>query len=141
MQTSRHFVRTFVELASGMQYGHYDFQCGFLFFLVIIHRDTTSVVLHADGIVFVDGDFDVIAIAGECFVNGVVHHLVDQMVKSFVTNVANIHRGAFFSLLLSLPALGYCWRNIPRYWSEFVLQSFLMHIIYLKFQNYKKKMR
>ena len=36
MQTSRYLVGTFVELTSGMQYGHYNFQCGFLFLFVIV---------------------------------------------------------------------------------------------------------
>lgn len=76
MQTSRYLVGTFVELTSGMQYGHYNFQCGFLFLFVIVYRDTTSVVLYGDGVVLVNGDFDVVAIAGKCLVDGVVHNLV-----------------------------------------------------------------
>ena len=63
------FVGTFVELTSGMQYGHYNFQCGFLFLFVIVYRDTTSVVLYGDGVVLVNGDFDVVAIAGKCLVD------------------------------------------------------------------------
>ena len=93
MQTSRYLIGTFVELTSGMQYGHYNFQCGFLFLFVIVYRDTTSVVLYGDGVVLVNGDFDVVAIAGKCLVDGVVHNLVHQVVKSFAANVANIHRG------------------------------------------------
>ena len=48
LQTSGYLVRTLVEFTSGMQYGHGNFQCRLLFFLVIVHRNTASVVLYCD---------------------------------------------------------------------------------------------
>jgi hypothetical protein len=61
---------------------------------VEVNRNTTSVVLYGDRVVFVDGYFNVVAIAGESFVDRVVHNFINQVVKSFRTNVTNIHCGA-----------------------------------------------
>ena len=58
-----------------------------------INRNTTSVILYSDGIIFVDGYFNVVAIAGERFVDRVIHNFINQVVKSFHANVTNIHRG------------------------------------------------
>jgi hypothetical protein len=50
---------------------------------------------HADGVVGVDGDHDVVAVAGQRFVDGVVHHLEHQVVQAgAVGRVADVHAGA-----------------------------------------------
>ncbi|CCY55749.1 putative uncharacterized protein [Bacteroides eggerthii CAG:109] len=56
-----------------------------------IYRNTASVILYGNGVVFVDSNFDVVAITGERFINRVVHNFVNQVMKSFDTNVADIH--------------------------------------------------
>lgn len=95
VQTAGYFIRTFVELAACVQHGHNDFQSGFLFLLVPVYRNTATVVLYGDGVVFIDGDFDVVAIAGHGFVDGVVHHFVHQMVQTVLADVSDIHGGTF----------------------------------------------
>lgn len=95
MQTARHLVGTFVELASGMEHGHDDFQGRFLFLGVEVHGDTAAVILYGNGVVFVDGYFDVVAVAGHGFVDGVVHHFVYQVVQTVFADVADVHGGAF----------------------------------------------
>ncbi len=43
----------------------------------------------------VDGDQDVVAVAGQRFVDGVVHHLEHQVVQAgAIGRVANVHAGA-----------------------------------------------
>ena len=113
VQTSGNLVRTFVELTSGVQYGHNYFQCGFLFLLVIVYRNTTSVVLYGNRIIFVDGHFDVVAITGERFVDRVVHNFINQMVESFDTNVTNIHRGALSYRFQTFQYLDVLGRIVP----------------------------
>ena len=74
-----------------------------------INRNTTSVILYSDGIIFVDGYFNVVAIAGERFVDRVIHNFINQVVKSFRTNVTNIHRGTLsnsFQTFQNLDVLG-----------------------------------
>ena len=62
VQTTGNFIRTFVELTTGMKHCHCYFQCWFLFFFMEIYGDTASIVLYGDWIVFVDGYFNVVAI-------------------------------------------------------------------------------
>ena len=91
VQTTGNFVGTLVEFTAGMQHGHDNFESGFLFFFVKVYRNTASVVLYGDRVIFVDGNFDVVAITGERFVDGVVYNLVNQVMESLGTNVADVH--------------------------------------------------
>ena len=68
---------------------------------MLIHGDTAAVVAHCDGIVLPYCDVYVVAVAGKGLVDGVIHHLRYQVVKSFHTGVANIHRRAFTHCLKS----------------------------------------
>ena len=95
VQSAGHFVGAFVELAACVQHGHDDFQGRFLFLLMEVDGDASAVVLDGDGVVGVDGYFDVVAIACHGFVDGVVHHFVDQVVQAVFTDVADIHGGTF----------------------------------------------
>ena len=94
MKSTRDLVTALVELTAGMQHSHHHFQSALVHLLMFIHRDTTSVVLHGDGVVFIDGYFDVFAVSCHRLVDGVVHSLVHQMVQSFFTDVTNIHSRA-----------------------------------------------
>ena len=42
-----------------------------------------------------DDDLDFVAIAGHGLVDGVVHHLVNQVVEAFVAGIADVHGRAF----------------------------------------------
>jgi hypothetical protein len=99
MESTRDFVGVLVEFAAGMQDAHDDFGSGALGFVLVIHldadRDATAVVADGDGVVGVDGDDDVVAVAGQGFVDGVVdnfeHHVVQA---SAIGGVADVHAGA-----------------------------------------------
>ena len=81
VESARDLVGPFVELASGVQLGHHDFgrvEAG----LVRPHRDAAPVVDHRHGVVDVDRDRDLAAVAGERLVDRVVHHLVDEVVEA-----------------------------------------------------------
>ena len=56
-----------------------------------INGDTTTIILYLDRIIFVDDDLDVIAVACEGFVDGVIYYLVYQVMESLFTNVAYVH--------------------------------------------------
>ena len=92
VKTTRHLVRAFVKLTSGVEYGHNYFKCRFLFFFVIVYRNTTAVILYSNGIVFVDEYFNVVAVTGQGFVNRVVYNFINQVVQALFTDVANVHR-------------------------------------------------
>ncbi len=52
-----------------MEHGEHHLQGRLLLLLVIIYRDTASVILYRNGIVFVDNDIDLCTIAGQCFID------------------------------------------------------------------------
>ena len=94
MQTAGNLVGTFVELTTGVQYGHYNLQSALSLFLVHVHGDTATIVLHGYAIVFVNRYLDVCTISGQCLVDGVVHSLVNEVVQTLLADVADVHGGA-----------------------------------------------
>jgi hypothetical protein len=61
-----------------------------------IHRNSTAVVGDSYGFIGVDGDGDLGAITSKCFVDGVVDHLENHVVKtSTVIGVSDVHAGPF----------------------------------------------
>ena len=92
VQTAGHFIRTLVELTAGMQHRHHHLQRTHALFFVDVDGNAATVVLHYDGTVLANRHFDVGAIAGQGFVDGVIHRFIDQMVQAFLANVADVHR-------------------------------------------------
>jgi hypothetical protein len=86
VQAARHLVAVLVELAAGVQLGQRDFGRAALGLVLVVHLhpggDAAAVVHHADRVVGVDGHHDVVAVAGQRFVNRVVHHLKHQVVQA-----------------------------------------------------------
>ncbi len=86
VQAARHLVAVLVELAARMQLGQRDLSCAALGLVLVVHLhaggDAAAVVHHADGVVGVDGHHNVVAMAGQRLVNGVVHHLEHQVVQA-----------------------------------------------------------
>ena len=70
------------ELPARMEFGQNHLDAGQLFFGVFVDRHTATIVLHLDRSVFVDGDFDFLAVTGECFVDAVVDDLVGQVIRT-----------------------------------------------------------
>ena len=64
-------------------------------FGVNIDRNTASIILYPDGIVFFQYDQNGIAIARHRFVDTVVDNFVYQMMQPVRTGRADIHSGAF----------------------------------------------
>ena len=56
-------------------------------------RDATAVVDHLDAATVEQADEDGVAVAGQCLVDGVVHHLVDQVVQAALTGGTDVHAG------------------------------------------------
>ena len=94
MKSTRHFVAVLIELSSGVENGHDNFQCGFLFLLLEVNRNSTAVVEHRDRSVLVDCHIDVLRKPCQGLVDRVVHHFVHEMVKPPYSHVPDIHRWA-----------------------------------------------
>ena len=91
MQTAGYFVASLIELTTGMQHGHDDFQGTLVLFLVHIHRDATSVVLNSDAVVLIDCNFNVCTESGQSFVDGVVHRLIHEVMEALFADITDVH--------------------------------------------------
>ena len=96
MQAARNLVAVLVELAAGVQFGQRNFGRRAFGLVLVVHLDAggnaAAVVHHADGVVGVDGDYDVVAVTGQRFVDGVVHDFEHQVVQAgAVRGVADVH--------------------------------------------------
>ncbi len=74
-----------VELAPGVQGGEHHLDRGPLLHRVVVHRDAAAVVGHPDPAVGEQGDLDPVAVTGQRLIDGVVHHLLDQVVQTALT--------------------------------------------------------
>jgi len=104
VQAPRNLVAVLVELAARVELGHHNFGRTPLGVVLVIPldtgRNTATVINHGDRVVGVDGDNDFITVASECLIDGVVHHLKDQMVQTgTVGGITDIHARAFSNRL------------------------------------------
>jgi hypothetical protein len=56
-----------------------------------VHRDAAAIVTDGDGAIDMDIDQNVIAVAGQMLVHGVIEHLRDAVMQSPLVRAANIH--------------------------------------------------
>jgi hypothetical protein len=96
VQSTGNFVAGAVELPAGVQLGHYHLGGGHLLIVNhhVVHGNAAAVVHHRDGVVDVDGDFDLVGESGQRFVHGVIHDFVHQVVQAKFAGRADVHGGA-----------------------------------------------
>src|SRR5690606_1500102 len=106
VQTAGNLVAVVVELSAGMQHGHDDLGGGTAFLGMDVHGNAAAVVRDGDGVVGVDGDRDLGAVAGQGLVDGVVHDLEDHVVQArAVIGIADVHAGTLAHRFQSLQYL------------------------------------
>ena len=79
-----------------MKFGHHDLRRGALFLVAVldVRGDAATVVGHADRIVGVDDDLDVVAPALQRFVDGIVQDFEHHVVQAgAIGRVADVHTG------------------------------------------------
>ena len=91
MQTAGDLIAAAAELAAGVEHRVNDLQSGPSGLGLDVHGDTTTIVSDGDGVAGVDGDGDMLTIARQGFIDGVVHDLIDQMMKTAGGGGADIH--------------------------------------------------
>ena len=121
VQTAGHLVAAFVELAACMQHGHHHFEGRTVLLFVHVHRDAAAIILNSDTVIFVDAYVNLGAIPGQGLVDGVVHHLVHQMVQAAEVDVADVHGRTYTHRLKAFQ-----YGNITR--AVFVLLCCIAHI-------------
>ncbi len=95
MQAAGHLVALPAKLAARVQHGQADLHRRALQLGMQADRKASAVVGDAQGTVRVQRDPDVGAVAGKGFVDGVVHDLIDQVVKSVLVGRSDVHPGPF----------------------------------------------
>ena len=98
-------VALLIELAAGMEDGHDDFGRRLVLLLVQADGDAAPVVDDGDGIVDVDEDVDLGAVAGQGLVDAVVDDLVNEVVEALRPGAADVHGRALADGLEALQDL------------------------------------
>ena len=91
MKTTGNLVGVLVKLATSVQHGHNDLKGRTLLLLMHVHRNASSVIDHLDGVTGKDIDLDVVAIAGQGFIDTVIDHLAHEVMQTLHAGIANIH--------------------------------------------------
>ena len=94
METPGDLVALLVELPPRMQGGHDHLGGRAVLGGMHVHGDAAAVVHHRHAVALVDEDLDLLAVARQRLVDGVVHHLVDEVVQSVGTGGPDVHGGA-----------------------------------------------
>ena len=94
VQAAGNLVAVVVELAAGVQHGQHDLDGRLLLRRVHVHGNAAAVVVDRHRPVGVDDHLDVLAVAGQRLVDGVVDDLVDAVMQAAHAGVADVHRGA-----------------------------------------------
>src|SRR5207247_10457716 len=94
VQAAGDLVGGVLELAAGVQHRQHDLGRRLAALLVGVDRNAATVVSDGAGAVGVQDDLDVVAIAGQRLVDGVVDRLVHEVVQAVGARVADVHRRA-----------------------------------------------
>src|SRR5207244_4192208 len=94
VQAGGDLVGGVVELGAGADGGQHQLQRRAAGVAVQVDGDAAAVVGDAEAAVDVDGGGDVLAVAGQGLVHGVVDQLVDEVVQPLGAGVADVHAGA-----------------------------------------------
>jgi hypothetical protein len=95
VEPTRDRVALAAEFSTRMKNRHNNFDCRLLLYRMLVNGDTAAIVIHTNGAISEKRDFNVVAMASERLVNGVVHHLVDQVMETSLACGPDIHTGSF----------------------------------------------
>ena len=105
VQAGRHRVVAVVELAAGVQRGHYHLQRAHLLLGVLVDRNTAPVVAYRHHVPGLDGYLDGAGKAGHRLVDAVVDHLIHQLMQAVEAGRPNVHSGPLAYRLQTLQHL------------------------------------
>ena len=82
VQTAGDFVAVLIEFTTGMQLSHDDLcrTATKLIIFVNVGRNTTTIIRDRYRVIWMNGDNDVVAVAGKCLVNCVIQNFKHHMV-------------------------------------------------------------
>ena len=80
MKTAGNRIAIAAELTTCMEYGQYHFHSRFTSFMHACWN-TTAIIGNGAAAIIIQSDFDMGAIASQCFIDTVIHHFIHQMVQ------------------------------------------------------------
>ena len=93
VQTAGDLIAAAAEFTTGVQNGKDHLHGRPTGLGLDIHRNTTAIVGNGDGIAGIDGDGDMLTVARQRLIDGIVHNFVHQMVQTRGGGGADIHTG------------------------------------------------
>ena len=92
VQTTGNFIGILVELTTCVKHGHYDLQRRLMLLRMHVHRNTTTVILHGNGVILIDMHGDLVAETRKRLINGIVHYLINKVMQTLKRDIADVHR-------------------------------------------------
>ena len=105
VEAAGHLIAAAAEFAAGVEDREHHLQGGQAGLGLDIHGNAPAVVDDGDDVPFSDLDGNLVAVAGQGLVDGVVHDLVHQVVQAALRRGADIHAGALADGLQALQHL------------------------------------
>ena len=94
METAGYLVSPAAEFTAGMEHSMDNFHSRDTHLGMLVYRHTTSVIFDGDGIVLIDGNFDVFAVSCESFIYTVIYDLIDKVMKTSGACGSDVHTGS-----------------------------------------------
>ena len=94
-----YLIPSAAKFPAGMKNGQGQFHPGFFLFMVHPCWNPTAIICHGDSIVRIHHHGNIPAIACQGLIDGVIHHLVYQMMESLLTRTSDVHPRAFSNCL------------------------------------------
>ena len=128
MQTTGYLISAAAKLSACMKNSEYNFNGRLISFMIDTNRNTTSIINNSDRIILLDRYIDLCTISSQCFVYGIIHNLIYEMMKTTDRSTAYIHTGSFSNCFQSL-------QNLDLICSIFIVH-FCSHIFPLFYKNF-----
>ena len=110
MQSARNLVGILVEFPAGMQYTHDNFGCrsfGLMFVIQLdADRNPAPIIRHRNRIIGMNGDHNIVTMAGKRLVNRVIDNFENHMMETgTIRSITNVHSRAFANSFQSFQLL------------------------------------
>ena len=109
VKSAGHLIAPAAKFSACMKDGKYDFHRRNPGLVIDADRNTTAVVNNRDGIVFINRHIYRVTESCKCFVDGVIHNLINQMMKTTKRCASDVHTWSFadsFKPLQNLDLIG-----------------------------------
>ena len=129
VQTAGHLVAGIfaAKLAAGVQHGEHNGHRRQAGIGLHIHGNAAAVIHHFNDVVRLDGHLDMVTVASQRFVDGVIHDLVHQMVQAPRAGGTDVHTGALAHSLQALQNLNFAAGVLMVGSGAAVFQNFFCH--------------